>query len=299
MARALLITNPAAARTTPGRAHAVSRVLRAAGWRVEVVETRGPGDARRLAAAGVGDDMDAVVVFGGDGTTMQAAAALVGTEVPLGLVPGGTGNILAGNLRIPSRPVPAARLISGGRTRRIDLGRVERPDGVHYFAVACGAGADARVMGETAAAKKRRWGIGGYLATLLRVLPDVRSTPCRITVDGRAAEVPAAVALVLNCPEMVPPVLRVMDRVALDDGVLDVMALAANGALQCVRGVWRALQNVVVGTGPTRYLWYARGREIRIEPAEVLPVQFDGDVAGATPLAITAVPKAIGVLVPG
>jgi diacylglycerol kinase (ATP) len=299
MARAFLITNPAAARTTPGRSHAVSRVLRANGWRVELQETAGPGDARRLAALAVADGADAVVVFGGDGTTMQAAAALVGTDVPLGLVPGGTGNILAGNLRIPSRPVPAAQLISRGRDRSIDLGRLERPDGPHYFAVACGAGADARVMGETHGAEKRRWGIGGYLATLARVLPEVRSTPCRITVDGRAFEVPAAVALVLNCAEMIPPLLRVMDRVALDDGVLDVLVLAADSPWQCARGVWRALQNVVVGTGPTSYLSYARGREIRVEPAAPLPVQFDGDLAGWTPLAIGVAPRALRVMVPG
>lgn len=299
MARALLITNPAAARTTPGRSHAVHRVLMASGWRVDVAETAGPGDARHLAALGVVEGVDAVVVFGGDGTTMQAAAALAGTDVPLGLVPGGTGNILAGNLRIPSRPVPAAQLISRGRTRRIDLGRVERPDGTHYFAVACGAGADARVMGGTASTEKRRWGIGGYLATLARVIPEVRSTECTIAVDGRTFEAPATVALALNCPEMIPPVLKVMDRVALDDGVLDLLVLAADGPWQCARGLWRVIQNVVVGTGPTRYLTYARGSEIRIEADEVLPVQFDGDVAGTTPLAIQAVPRSLSVMVPG
>jgi diacylglycerol kinase (ATP) len=129
MARALIIANPVASRTTPARTFAVERVFRANGWRAEVAETAGPGDARRLAAAGVRDGADAVVVFGGDGTTMQAAAALVGTEIPLGMVPGGTGNVLAGNLRLPRRPVPAAELITRGRSRRIDLGRIDRSGG--------------------------------------------------------------------------------------------------------------------------------------------------------------------------
>ena len=104
MRRALLITNPAAARTHPKTVREVRDVLRRGGWQTEVVATGGPGDARRLAAEGVEARMDAVAVFGGDGTTMQAASALVGTGVILGLIPGGTGNLLAGNLRIPFQP---------------------------------------------------------------------------------------------------------------------------------------------------------------------------------------------------
>jgi diacylglycerol kinase family enzyme len=98
--------------------------------------------------------MEMVAVFGGDGTTMQAAGALVGTDVQLGLIPGGTGNLLAGNLRVPASPARAAEILLAGCERRLDLGRVERDDGIHYFAVACGAGYDARVMVETPSALK-------------------------------------------------------------------------------------------------------------------------------------------------
>ena len=115
MATALLITNPAAARTEPLAVNVVLDALRAAGWRTEVLATGGPGDARRLAEYGVREAVDLVAVFGGDGTTMQAAAALVGTDVALGLVPGGTGNLLAGNLRIPASPARAAEVLVRGR----------------------------------------------------------------------------------------------------------------------------------------------------------------------------------------
>jgi diacylglycerol kinase family enzyme len=266
VARALLITNPVASRTSPERSDAVSRVFRALGWRIEVVPTAAPGDARRLAELGVREGVDAVVVFGGDGTAMQAAAALVGTEVGLGLVPGGTGNILAGNLGIPVQPVPAAETIARGRGRWIDLGRVQRDDGVHYFGVACGTSAAARVMGETKAMEKRRWGIGGYLATLLRVLPEIRSTPSRITVDGVGFETRAAMTLALNCGEIVPGLLPVRRGVALDDGLLDLVVITADSPWQCARAVWRVVQNVVLDTGPTHYLGYARGREITVVP---------------------------------
>jgi diacylglycerol kinase family enzyme len=147
VARAVLITNPAAARTTQQSVMTVSDVFRRAGWSFEVQATTGPGDAKEIAAHAVRDSVDLVVVQGGDGTTMQAASSLVGTDVALGLVPGGTGNLLAGNLRIPRAVGRAAQALVRGKRRRIDLGRMDRAHGDAYFSVACGAGIDAWVMG--------------------------------------------------------------------------------------------------------------------------------------------------------
>jgi len=102
--RAVLITNPAAARHAARAVLAIRDTLRAGGWDVEVRATAEAGDVRRFAADARAAQVDVVVCYGGDGTAMQAAAGLVGSDIPLGLVPGGTGNILARNLRLPRRP---------------------------------------------------------------------------------------------------------------------------------------------------------------------------------------------------
>ena len=122
MARALIITNPVAARTDEHTPERVARYLRGVGWRAEIAVTTAPGDAREFAREAVTAGVDAVAVFGGDGTTMQAAASLVGTEVTLGLIPGGTGNLLAGNLRIPSDPMRATELLASGHIKQAYLG---------------------------------------------------------------------------------------------------------------------------------------------------------------------------------
>jgi YegS/Rv2252/BmrU family lipid kinase len=298
VAQAVLITNPIAARTHPAVAQAVSRVFRASGWGIEVRETSAPGDAHRFATEAVTGGTDVVAVFGGDGTTIQAARALVGSEVALGLVPGGTGNVLAGNLRVPTSPVAAAELIIRGGRRRIDLGRLDREDGSHYFGVACGAGADARIMGGTRTAEKRRWGIGGYFATMFRMLPRIRSSIYRITLDGRPIEFRASVAMVLNCGELIPPLVRIRRGARPDDGLLDLVAVSADSLWQCARGALRAIQNVYLGTGETAYLIYGQGEEITIETAEPEPVQYDGDVMGITPVTATVVPGAISIVAP-
>jgi len=296
--RALLITNPAAARTQPRAVEAVMRTLRSAGWSAEVLATGGPGDARRLAEYGVAEQMDVVAVFGGDGTTMQAAAALVGTEVGLGVIPGGTGNLLAGNLRIPASPERAARALVAGRPRPFDLGRMERPDGHHYFAVACGAGYDARVMAGTLSEHKRRWGMAAYVATTLRLIGEIRSAAHVITIDGVEYDANAAMVLVANCGEVIPPLVRLRAGIRPDDGLLDVVVMRANSFGQSVRAVWELLREPADAGGEDTYVGYASGREIRVESEPAQPVQLDGEAGGVTPFTATVVPGAIRIMVP-
>ncbi|MGI9040915.1 MAG: diacylglycerol/lipid kinase family protein [Gemmatimonadales bacterium] len=298
MARVLLITNPAAARTQPRTVGAVMRALRSAGWSAAVLAPGGPGDARSLAEYGVAQGVDVVAVFGGDGTTMQAAAALVGTEVSLGVIPGGTGNLLAGNLRIPASPERAARALIAGKPRPFDLGRMERPGGPLYFAVACGAGYDARVMAGTLSEHKRRWGMAAYVATTLRLIGDIRSTAHLITIDGVEYDAHAAMVLVANCGEVIPPFVRLRPGIRPDDGLLDVVVMQANSFGQSVRAVWDLLRDAPGVDGEDTYVGYATGRDIRVESFPVQPVQLDGEPGGETPFTAKVVPGAIRIIMP-
>jgi YegS/Rv2252/BmrU family lipid kinase len=297
--RTVLIANPAAARTDMLAAQAVAETFRRGGWAVELRATGGPGDARRFAEEAVADGVDVVSVFGGDGTTMQAAAALVGTSTSLGVIPGGTGNLLAGNLRIPTHPVRAARALLGGRPQLLDLGRIQRADGEHFFAVACGAGYDARVMAETSAADKHRWRFAAYVATTLRLMPEIRSIDHVITVDGAEYEALAALVLVANCGEVIPPWVKLRSGIAPDDGLLDLVIIRADSFTESVRAVWELLrEGGSRAVGPGRVA-YARGRVITVEASTPQPVQLDGEPHGFTPFTAEVVPGAIQVLRPG
>jgi YegS/Rv2252/BmrU family lipid kinase len=296
--RALLVTNPAAARTAPVAVNASLGTLRAAGWEVEGVATGGPGDARRLAEYGVAEKVDVVAVFGGDGTTMQAAAALVGTDVVLGVIPGGTGNLLAGNLRIPASPARAARALVRATPRLFDLGRMERPAGPQYFAVACGAGYDARVMAGTLSEHKRRWGMAAYAATTLRLMSELRSTLHSITIDGVAYEANAAMVLVANCGEVIPPFVKLGPGIAPDDGLLDVVVVRADNIAQSLRAVWDLLRLAPGELGQNAYVSHIRARQVTVETDRAQPVQLDGEPGGSTPFTASVVPAAIRIMVP-
>ena len=296
MTRALLIANPAAARTDARAVTAIRDTLRGGGWAVEVRATAQAGDARRFAREACTQGYDALVCYGGDGTAMEIAAGAVGSGIPLGLVPGGTGNLLAGNLRLPRRPAAAARVILAGRAASIDLGAVERADATHYFAVCSGTGFDARLMARTGSAEKRRWKMAAYVMRAFAALPDVTSPLHRVTVDGVAHDLPAAMVLVANCGELVPPFLRLRDGVAPDDGWLDVLVLRAEGVVQSLGAFFELVRRPANGA---RQLWFGRGRTVRVEVLEgpPQPMQLDGELWGDAPFEARLKPRALAVIV--
>ena len=299
MTRALLITNPLAARAHARAVTTIRDILQGGGWSVDVRSTNGPGDARRIAEESRGMGFDVLVSHGGDGTAMQVAAGIAGTGIALGLVPGGTGNVLAGNLRLPRSTASAARALLKARSKTIDLGVVERADGPHYFAVTAGTGFDAQLMADTGLQEKRRWKLGAYVARAALTLMSVRSAPHRVTVDGTVHEIRAAMLLVLNCGRLPPGFLTLRSTLAPDDGWLDVVALDADGVFQSASAVIELLLGNGKGGSKGRRVWWGRGRTIRVEVPEGAsrPVQLDGEVTGTTPFEARLMPGGLAVLV--
>ncbi len=285
MTRALVITNPAAARTDRLAVNAVMSTLKGAGWEAEVLATGGPGDARLLAEYGVADGVDVVAVFGGDGTTMQAAAALVGTDVALGVIPGGTGNLLAGNLRIPASPARAARALVSARPKQFDLGRMERPGGCPVLRRGLRGGIRRPRHGRNPLGAQATMGDGGLRRHHPPPHRRISEARCMlITIDGVEYEANAAMVLVANCGEVIPPFVRLGPGITPDDGLLDVVVVRANSFSQSVRAVWELLRVTPGSFGDTGYVGYARGREVRVETDPVQPVQLDGEPGGRNPL---------------
>jgi YegS/Rv2252/BmrU family lipid kinase len=296
MTRALLISNPFAARAHSRAVAGIRDILQRGGWNVDVHTTAGPGDARQVAEDARGAGFDVLVSHGGDGTAMQVAAGIVGTGVALGLLPGGTGNLLAGNLRLPRTATGAARALLKARRLQIDVGVIDRDDGPHYFAVAAGTGFDAQLMADTGLQAKRRWKFGAYVGRALTSLSTVRSVPHRVTIDGTVHEIPAAMFLVLNCGKLLPGFMNIRAGLVPDDGWFDVVAVAADGALESATAV---LELLFSSESKGRRVWWSRGRNVRVElPGSTpRPVQLDGEVFGTTPFEARLLARALPVLV--
>jgi len=136
------------------------------------------------------------------------------------------------------------------------------------------------------------------VATTLRLIADVRSSPHHITVDGAEYEANAAMVLIANCGEVFPPFVRLGAGITPHDGLLDVVVMRADSVGQSLRAVWQLLR-----AGPDHpalggLVGYARGREITVASTAPEPVQLDGELDGDTPFTATVVPGAIRVVAP-
>jgi diacylglycerol kinase (ATP) len=293
--RAVIITNPAAARADERHLLAAQRRLVDGGLQADIARTTAAGDGERLARRALADGVDVVVAHGGDGTAMDVAAALVGTGRPLGLLPAGTGNLLAGNLGIRRSWRAASDVILHGTPWVIDVGRLTTAEGSRIFAVACGAGFDAELMRSTAARHKRLFGMGAYVATAVGLATTITRARLRVEADDGVLEAQAALVLVANCGQLIPGVLPLHAAVRPDDGVLDVVVLDAASIPGAARVVWRMF---VRRPHQDPGITFVRAGRVRVTAEPPLPVQADGEAAGTTPLTVEILPLALHVLAP-
>ena len=107
----------------PKLADRVAEALRSAGVDAEVELLSGGDCAVRCWAIAERKD-PLLIVGGGDGTISAAASALAGTDTLLGILPLGTLNHFARDLGIPGDLDEAAKLIAGGKDRRVDIGEM-------------------------------------------------------------------------------------------------------------------------------------------------------------------------------
>jgi diacylglycerol kinase family enzyme len=193
MRRILLLANPLFESHGRRNLPEIVRVFRQAGAAVEVMET-GPnraagGKAKRAVEQGV----DAVVVCGGDGTIFDVLQGLAGSEVPLGIIPFGTGNVLAQNLKIPHRPVEAARRLLAAKPRSIPLGKITccGPEGRQswFFAMAAGMGLHSAMMEMARRNSKDRTGRTAYFIAGVRVLLSHPVQPFELEITAVNGEV--------------------------------------------------------------------------------------------------------------
>jgi diacylglycerol kinase (ATP) len=159
--------------------------------------TDGTEPTRRTQQA-VADGAELVVAVGGDGQAAAVAAGLLGTDAQLGLLPAGSANDFARAVGVPRNDVAAAvRLLIEQRTQRIDVVRVDAPDGVRHFLNVGGTGFDAVVARRAEQIPLLR-GAGRYVLAVLSELPTFQAGRFRLTIDGVEHSLEAMMIAIAN-----------------------------------------------------------------------------------------------------
>lgn len=285
----LAILNPAAGNGAGRRlAPVLADRFRAAGMRVEVLVTPGPGEAARLASEGADDGYDVIIAVGGDGTANEVANGLVGTRAALALYPIGSGNDLARGLGYPRRSRDVPRFLAAARPQLIDVGEMNG----RIFVNAAGVGIDG-VVAEGVRGSTRIVGPTlGYLAGALGAIATYRPVRMRTTIDGVSRDARQLIVVASNGP-FFGSGMRPAPQAQLNDGWLDVTIADDIGRLATLEALVRLYRGTHVNGTTIRAL---RARALAIELDRAMPVEVDGEVLWAASITIGVRPQALTVL---
>ena len=282
--RAFLIMNP---KSGGGKVTKFDLKEKAEALGAEVALLEGPGevDVAALAQQAVADGADLLGVAGGDGTQALVAGIAAEHDLPFLVISAGTRNHFAMDLGL-DRDNPATcldALTSDGVEQRIDLGII----GERTFVNNASFGAYAEIV-ESPAYRDDKAG------TTLQMLPEILSghkgSKLTATAGDTTVTGPQAL-LVSNNPYEGGDIAGLSRRARLDAGILGVVAVKVNSALQAA-----TLLRGARGQGLTTLTT----DEIVVD-AEVpeIPVGIDGEtVMMPTPVRCTIRPKVLRVRVP-
>lgn len=237
------------------------------------------------------DQVDLVIIGGGDGTLNAAIAGLIETQLPLGILPLGTANDLARTLGIPPTIPEACRVIAARNLEQIDLGWVNG----HYFFNVASLGLSVQITERLSREAKRRWGVLAYAIAAMQALWQSRLFSVQIQCGDRMTQVKTLQVAVGN-GRYYGGGLAVADDAAITDGRLDLYSLEIKHWWQWMKllpALYRGDQHMLP------FVHTQQGQEFFVFTRKPRPINTDGEITTTTPAHFRVIPKALSVLVPG
>ncbi|MGR4065699.1 MAG: YegS/Rv2252/BmrU family lipid kinase [Vulcanimicrobiaceae bacterium] len=228
---------------------------------------------------------DLIVSAGGDGTFVSLIPDAIARGVPMGIVPLGTFNDLARTLDIPLDVGQACRIIAGGATRTIDVGRV---NGRHFVNEAS-IGLSSRIARLQTPDVKQRFGFAGVAWTTLAALARARPMHLEIHFDGVVSRRRGAQLTVANSHRFGG--VFDIDGAAIDDGLLDCYVFSSDDIFKAIGTVWamQRMRRPVEGVGAFR------AAQFHVVTKHAHRISADGEPAGKTPALFEVLPRALKV----
>lgn len=301
----VLVVNPRATKAGGAARARAAQVLAREGL-LDVIVTRGPGDAAARVRAAVDAGATRVACLGGDGTLAEVAGALADDEAVVIPLPGGGTNVFARAVGWPNRldqaiaELPDA--LRAGRTARLRLGWVSAGPNRRLFVMNAGVGVDADTVHwvEGHPGLKRRLRQGAFFIGAVRMgVRSARRPPTlQVAVDGAAPLRAAALLITVGRPYTFLG-SRPLDLVpgATFDGTIAWRALTEAS----VAGITGVMVRTIAGRGPDEHDPLVGGvaREslvVRSDPPAA--VQADGEPLGWHPEAVITPGPALHTLLP-
>ncbi len=238
----LAIVNPAAGggRRRKMLGPALER-LRAGGVAIDVAETRGAGDATRIAREAYGRGRRRFIAAGGDGTSYEVVNGLfpeagAGERPTLGFLPAGTGNSFLRDFSDRGAEHAIESLIAG-RTQACDVLRLRHRGGVLHYINLLSVGFPADV----ATLRARRFsgqGEFGYLVSIFLGLARLHRRPFPVRVDGETeVDRRRCLFLTFNNSKFTGGTMMIAPKAEVNSGLIEYVRWGAIGRLGLIRNL--------------------------------------------------------------
>jgi len=272
-----------------------------AGWRIEVAASRSGKHTRELAKEAARDNIEVLIVAGGDGSASQAAAGLLDSETALAVLPAGTANVWANELRTPGLSrwrrdaiCRSVRALTSGHKQAMDIGMC----GENPFLLWAGVGLDAEIVNEMETRRKgrRQFARMRYVAAGLRKAAIWKGIDVELEVDGRHIEGHYLVAVISNIRSYAGGLSSISPQAVVDDGEMELWLFSGNSMPKALRHAWDLLSGSHVRSKDVEFIQF---RRLEITTAQSLAWQLDGEpISTSGKTSIEVMPLALPVIVP-
>jgi diacylglycerol kinase (ATP) len=259
----------------------------------------------RVGMPASGDEVDVILLFGGDGTVHRHLGQLVRLGLPVLVVPAGSGNDFARalGLRGVRDSMAAWQRFRGnaGNARAIDLGVISPMESAggapapheqvtRYFCCVAGVGLDGAVSAR--ANRLPRWlrGHGGYALSLAPTIFSFAPLPMKILAEDasqpgtwtRRSDQPTILAAFANTSTYGGG-MKIAPQAKMDDGLLDVCIVGGVDPFKlfCMFPTVYAGRHLKI-----KEVEYFQTARVRVETEHPLDVYADGEYVCRTPVEV-------------
>jgi diacylglycerol kinase (ATP) len=301
--RTVAVVNPASSGGRTGRRWPDLRAaLVRAGVQFDERITDAPGQATALTRRCLTEGFDRVIAVGGDGTANEVVNGFfdrdgdaISGRNTLCLMPSGTGGDLRRSLGIPLSAQGAAALIAEGRSRPIDVGRVEFKDGTppRFFINVADCGLGGEVTRRVNAGSHVGSGKLNFLWASLASMMTFGPRQAIIEVDGEILERNVQTVVMAN-NRFFGGGMEIAPQAIDEDGLLDLVIVGAMPRRRSMLELRRLYSGSHIGRPgiETR-----RARAVTVTPAGggELRFEIDGEPTGVAPATVRCLRHALQV----
>jgi len=292
--KAFVVLNPVSGQNGPDETKSLlERAKTSQRWDYDLYETTGDEDLQVIVENALASGYDLVVACGGDGTVSGVVDGLANRDTPLGILPSGTANAFATEMGIPDQIPDALELLLGDHAMKA-VDAIQ--NGNEFYLLEVSLGNFSTSFKDVSRQEKNELGWLAYLGVILHNWLGLEMVWVKVEVDGEPETFNISEMALFNTSQMGIIDEHLVEKISLDDGVLDLYAFSSKTFGDILRTLFHRLRGTLDKAPLLRY-WPVRD-QVRIQAAPRVHFQADGDVRGETPVTLKVAKRVVHVIIP-